>query len=393
MFRIKRINATLYGFTTLVIINFLLAMAWSTSSYVNSSFLSRFFNPETVSIIFSLSAAVAIFALIVIPPLIHMVGIRILAISIIPILMLAIILFGFSQNWFHAGLFFIIQVVGLYLFSYISDLYIEKVTVNESKTGNTRSIFLTSGNAAIFVSPLLIGLFVINDFYLPLYIFAAVILIPIFFFAITALKYITPKNPPRGLFIESIKELLCCRQSILYVIGASLLLNMFYAWVIIYAPLALIQIGGYSWQTIGFITAVALLPYIFLEIPLGWLADNYIGETEIMAVGFAILALSLIGIAFIPLSNLLLWSIPFFFARVGGAMVEIGSETYFFKQVNETNTTLVSIFRVMRPAGLLLAPLVALMFLPVTNLQIVFAVFASIMLIGVPLSLKIWDTK
>ena len=162
--------------------------------------------------------------------------------------------------------------------------------------------------------------------------------------------------------------------------------------MVIYAPLFLLQ-SGYSWQVIGSVFIFALLPYLILDIPVGILADRYFGEVEMMAIGFVILAVALASLSFVPVSLIVFWAIAFFFTRVGAALVEVTTESYFFKQVNESDAALVSLFRMLRPFGLLGGSLLGLLFLPLLGFQYLFAAFGVIILFGIPLALRIRDSR
>jgi len=378
---------------TLVSLNFLFFFYLAAVSYVNSSFLGRFISPTWVSIAFAIQAALTIAALWVMPPIIAKIGARTLMVFLVPVTAAAALFLGFSQSAFAALPFFIIQGVGIYCLMYILDLYLESVTNDEELTGNVRGIFLTSGNLAVFLSLFAITILVIGETYAPLYMFAAAILIPTLILAMTSLKRITSVAPKGHSLKEAWDNLWCCRPSILRTMGAYLLLWIFYSWVVIYAPLILIQEGGYSWQAVGLVTAFALLPFLLLQIPLGIIADKWLGEKEIMAVGFFIIGVATAFLSIIPLSFVIVWAIAFFFTRVGAAMIEISTETYFFKQVNENDAALVSLFRMTRSLGFLAGPVIALMILPFTGLHYLFGAFGVILLLGIPLAMGIWDTK
>lgn len=393
MFRLKRFNAIFYGFTTLVVMNFIFGISNISIAVVNSSFLAQFFSPETVSVIFSVGALVMTMLLIGAPTIASLVSPRALIVVIIPVLQVSIILLGFSQNGIQATTFFIIQGALFFTLLYLLDLFVKGINQNGTQTGSLRGIFITGLNFAAFLAVMLPGVFIINNFYPPLYAFSALALAPAFFLAMTKLRHVVPKIPAPATFFHTIKYLWCCNHSVAYVVAASFLLYLFLGWSGLYIPLLLVQEGGFSWQVVSGVLVFVLIPFLLLEIPAGWLADKFFGETEMMGVGFALAALGFVGIAFIPLWNIVLWATALFVARSGAALVQAMSESYFFKHVNIDDATLMSVFRITRPLAFIVAPLIALLFLPVTGLQTVFAVFATILLIGVPLSLRIWDTK
>ncbi|MEK9176837.1 MAG: MFS transporter [Patescibacteria group bacterium] len=391
--RFGNVSRLARALTTLVPLNFLFFLYLAAVAYVNSSFLGRFLSPTWVSLSFAAQAALTIAVLWVLPPIVAKAGVRTVILLLVPITAAAALFLGFSGSAAEAVPFFLIQGVGIYCLMYLLDLYLESATKDESVTGNVRGIFLTSGNLAVFLAPFAITILIIGEAYSPLYVFGAAVLIPAFILAATTLKRLTPSTPRGHSFKAAWDNLWCCNPSLLRAMGAYLLLWTFYSWVVIYAPLVLIDSGGYSWQVVGLVTAFALLPFLLLEIPLGVVADRWLGEKEIMAGGFAILGLSTVFLSVVPLTLIIPWALVFFATRVGAAMVEISTETYFFKQVNENDAALVSLFRMTRSFGFLVGPVIALVLLPFTGLPYLFGAFGLILFAGIPLALGIWDTK
>jgi MFS family permease len=389
----KRIRMLYYAFTTLFVMHFVFTFHHLSIAYVNATFLSQFTSPEVISILYSVFALVSSVTLILAPYVIGFIGVRSLLIILIPLLQAVVLFLGLSHTIWQAGFLFVSQGVIFYFLLYLLDLYIEGATTDESQTGNVRGIILSIGNIGAFLAPLAIGFFVIDEFYPPIYTFAALLLIPAFALAITSLKHLTPHIPRRDSFVKAFRELRICRSNVAYILIASLFVQTFFGWLMVYGPLVMFEVGGYSWQVIGVLTALALLPYIILEFPLGVIADRYIGEKEILICGFLCASIALVLLAFIPLAWVLVWGAVFIFTRVGGAMLEIATESYFFKQVRAENTALVSLFRITRSLGLIVGPLIATAFIPFTGLHTLLAVFGAIMLAGIPVAIRIEDTK
>lgn len=393
MRQLKNAIALLYAFSTLIAVNFIFNVHHAGVAYVNSSFLGQFFSPEWVSVIYVIQSLVVLCALLAAPYLIGIFGPRGLLILLIPVAQIAVLFLGLSQDPVSAVFFFILQGIAIWILFYLLDLYVEGATKKEEQTGGIRASFLTAGNIAIFFGPIMIALFVIGDYYAPLYAVSAALLIPAFALALTSFSKLESAAPKKNAFIAALKTLRCCRPGVGYAIAAQFLLRVFYSWIVVYIPLYLIYEAALSWQAVGTLTALALFAFILLEVPLGILADRYFGEKEIMIIGFAILGISTALLSLIPIAALVLWGIAFFFTRVGAAMVEITTEAHFFKKVNETDSALISVFRVMNPLGFVVGPLVAVILLPFTGLQFIFGFFGAILLIGIPIALRIVDTK
>lgn len=381
------------AFATLLSLNFFLSLHYAATLYVNSSFLGEFFSPEGVSILYVVAS---LFVMVLLANGAHIVrwtGIWIPFLVSTVLLQCFILFFGFATNPVLAVVFFIIQSMLIFIVSYFLDLYVESVPKDETKTGNLRSLYITSANVGIFLGPLVVSVLVIGDHFTPSYIFAALALIPVLILGLTSLKQFTPALPTHTSFREAFKDVSCCRRNVRDVMVIHFLMQLFNTVIAIYAPLYLFEVGGMSWQAIGSLIALALLPYLVLEIPLGFVADRIWSEKELMVVGLTILGVSLILMTVTPLSLFLWWSVWFVTTRIGGAIVEIATESYFFKQVTEEEATLIGGFRMLSPLGRVVAPLIALAVLSVAQFSILFAVFGVIILAGVPLALRVVDTR
>jgi len=380
-------------FVTLLFVNTFVMFHFASVTYIHSSFLGRFFSPEHVSVLYAVSSMVVIGALFAMPYLARTAGIWRLFIIAVPLLQGAMFFLGFSKNAWIAATFFIIQASLFFALRYLLDLYVESLARDESRTGNMRGLFITAGNIGIFLGPIAAALIVIGSDFKPIYVFSVLMLIPVLFVALTTFRNVTPHVTHAGNVLIYLRDIVRHRPRIRSVMVVHLMMQAFSAAIVIYAPLYLFQFGGLSWQAIGSVTALALLPYMLLEVPLGFLADWVWGEKEIMITGLIILGCAMALLSFIPLSLFVVWSIAFIATRIGAAMVEIGTESYFFKQVTEADVEIISAFRALLPFGGVIAPLVALAVLPFIPLQYLFAVFGALFLTVIPIALRIIDTR
>jgi len=150
---------------------------------------------------------------------------------------------------------------------------------------------------------------------------------------------------------------------------------------------------GLAWEQIGYIISFGLLAYVLLEWPLGVLADRYIGEKEIMAVGFVILAISAAFISAVPGPILLWWMILIFTTRVGAAMVETTTESYFFKHTDGGDADTIGFFRLLRPLANVFGALlgsICLLYLP---FELMFIILGFVMVPGIYFTHRLHDTK
>ena len=170
-------------------------------------------------------------------------------------------------------------------------------------------------------------------------------------------------------------------------------MRIFFAIMIIYTPMYLLNHIGFSFSEMGIILTVAMLAYLLLEYPLGKIADKRFGEKEILTVGFIILSITTMIISFVTGTSLVLWAIIMFSTRVGAAMIESMSETYFFKKTNSSDADVLSFFRTAGPIAYLIAPTLGSIFLIFFDLKYIFLATGIIMLVGLKFSLAIKDTN
>ena len=171
------------------------------------------------------------------------------------------------------------------------------------------------------------------------------------------------------------------------------LLNFFYAVMVIYMALYLTQNLGMGKVAIGTIFTVMLIPFVVFELPLGKIADKWLGEKEILTAGFILMAGSTAIIPFIHSKAIWLWALVLFLTRTGAAAVEIMKETYLFKKITDKDTDIMSISRNMQPVTYIIGPLLVSIFLSFFAFQYIWLALAVIMLGGIKFSLAIKDTK
>jgi MFS-type transporter involved in bile tolerance (Atg22 family) len=163
--------------------------------------------------------------------------------------------------------------------------------------------------------------------------------------------------------------------------------------MVIYTPLYLVETLGVSLTAFGTMISIAMLAYIIFEWPFGMLADLKWGEKELMAGGFLVIGLSTTLISVASGTSILLWGLILLITRIGATMVDVTTESYFFKHVNGDSADTVSAFRMLPPLSYVIAPLLGAGMLLVMPLQYIFVGFAALMVAGIPAALSIKDTR
>ena len=265
---------------------------------------------------------------------------------------------------------------------------------DESGTGSKRGLALTLMSIAAVMGPLAMG-FIVGDNDANLfrsYLVSAGIFSV--FVLIVLLKFRNFKDPEyREIEVLSAIRSFWDKLDLRNVFLAHFTLQLFFSWMVIYVPLYLATEIGFTWEQIGSIIAVGLFAYVLFEYPIGILADKYIGEKEMMAVGFVILAVTSSWISFMAAAPVLSWMILLFISRIGASLVEATTESYFFKHTKGSDANIMSFFRLTRPLAMLVGALLGsatLLYLP---FELMFVVLGFMMIPGIFFTLALKDTK
>ena len=163
--------------------------------------------------------------------------------------------------------------------------------------------------------------------------------------------------------------------------------------MVIYLPLYLLNEIGLTWTEIGPIFTFMLLPFILFELPAGRLADKYFGEKEMLILGFIICGTATFFVALGNSPSIMYWALVLFCTRVGAALIEIMTESYFFKHVNADNTDLISLYRLAMPITSAITPIAVFVLRLFMPLSATAYVLAAVLFCGSLPILFLQDTK
>lgn len=364
-------------------------------AYINSSFLEQFISAAGVGTIYTVGSALSVLIFLFISRVLHRVGNFKLTLTLLILDLLAVTGMAFSDSLREAIPLFLVHLISVPLIIFNIDVFMEEqIGNNEGTTGSRRGLLLTLTSIIGAVSPLVSSLLIdgetnsfTNAYLLSASTLVPVIVIMIFFFR----NFNDPKYNEIDLF--SAIRTFWRRSNIRYVFLAHFTLQMFFMAMVVYTPLYLTKTIGLSWAEFGIVMFFAQFAYVILEYPIGIIADKYIGEKEMMGFGFLIIAISTSWMSFVMIPSILVWSIIMFTTRIGASLVEVTTESYFFKQTKSSDAQVISFFRITRPLAYVLGALLAslsLLFLP---FNLLFIVFALLMIPAMFFTLNIEDTK
>ena len=372
-------------------VTFVFSIHYAFVLYINSSFLGQFFSTQEVGAIFTVGSIFSLISLLYMPKLLNRFGIASVTEWFLYILAGSALGLAYTKNgWLAMILFFLLYNLQL-LIRYILDIYIEKYS-KFATTGKTRGIFLTIINFAIAMSPIAVGAIIARGNLETVYLASALLALVTIAISNKTLHHIKDLSYHEGTFISAFKKI-WDNKDIFHIFSANILLEFFYAWMVIYTPIYLSTILGFSWETIGIIFSVMLIPFAVFELPAGYIADKYIGEKEILGTGFFIMGISTIALSFISGSSALVWATALFITRTGASLAEIMIDTYFFKKVSTVDTDIIAAFRGSRSIALIIAPAAGILVITFLPMQYLFSILGALMFIGILNAIKIQDTK
>jgi MFS family permease len=364
-------------------------------AFINSSFLGQFIDDASVGSIYLISSALTALIFLFVSQILHRVGNFKLTLWLLIINGLSVLGMAYSSSLASAVPLLTIHLISIPLIVFNLDVFLEEHIGNEENvTGSRRGALLSLMSMVTAISPFISSELVTlaDGSFRYSYLVSAFTLIPIIGVLLWYFKDFTDPQYTELKPLEAIRGF-WIKKEIRAVLAVHFVLQMFFMCMIVFTPLYLIEHIGLSWAQFGIIMFFAQLAYIICEYPIGIIADNYIGEKEMMALGLLILAVSTAWISFVTATSVLVWALIMFITRVGASFVEVTTEVHFFKKTTSSDAQIISFFRVTRPlayvAGATLASL-SLLWLP---FNLLFIVFAFTMIPAMFATLNIVDTK
>lgn len=354
---------------------FVLAFSLALTAYVTSTFISNLIGSNYVGIIYSIAAVITLVSFFIYPKIIRKYGEKKIILSSVAINILSLVILTFLKNKAILVITALVYISTQSILIYLFDLLVEHFT-KQNNVGHSRGKYLSITNIAWVITPFIAGnlmsLYGIKALF-------AISSIAVFVVYLMLHKELELEKPlaVNKIKIEALPKK--NRRNIILVITANFFLQFFFTWMIIYSPIYLHDNLGVAWTSIGLIFTIMLIPFVILPYPLGVFVDKH-GERIIMSFGFIITALATLWFANNTSSSFVVLALILFFTRVGASIIEIMSETYFFKLVTEADTGVISLFRNMRSLSYIIGPLSATLVISFLNIKSLFSILAIIMI-------------
>lgn len=389
--KLRRAHGESREFRFLVLLRFILSLGIALPVYINSSYLAGYAGEQAVGLLFSASSVLAILAFFMMPRFLTTFGNYALLFLMIFFLALASFELATIATPIIILLLFIPYKTITSSISFPIDAFIERHS-EDKNTGTTRGIFLTFSILAFLLAPLIVGSVMENGDYWKIYLLSTALLMVALVILFLGFRHYRDPEYVRAPVREVIRRFLGNRD-VRTIFWVSVLLRSFIAFMIIYVPLYLHEHIGFTWSEISLILTAMLVPGVILTVPVGRLADKRFGEKELLIVGFIIAGTSVMILPFIE-NSFFAFLFTIVSAHIGTTLVEITSESYFFKHVEETDADMIGFFRNARPIAYFVVPLAASLYLLFFPMQYIFFAFGALFtLLGLPVGFRLRDTR
>ncbi len=371
-------------------IAFLAGLSESFFLYIMSTYLKESFGSGNVGVFYLIGYAIILATLLNLHKIIKKIG---------------------KSDFLFLALFFKIIVIGILLFvspgpigiaaviGYIIFLNMQWVSLDmileshssDKMSGRIRGKFLTAMNIGIisgpFFSTMLLERYGYYGIFLTLFIFNTLI-----FMAEATLIGKVNHRYEGEVGVGKILRKISKRSNILRIFYISFVLDFFYALTVIYVPIRLINLG-ISWQEIGVILTIMLIPFVLIQYPVGALADKKLGEKEMLIGAIFLMGLSALAMYFVASKEIFIWAIVLFSSRAGAAMIEILRDSYFYKRIDAHDVDLINIFRASSPVAYILGAITSTVLLIFCPLESVFILVAIVVFSALYPAFKLEDNQ
>jgi MFS family permease len=371
----------------------LYALHYGIPLYATSSYLHQYFGSSWVSALYMIGSIGALWMSMSLAKYIRKFHTYNFTAGLVVAEILVTILLAISHNMYLVALFFIIHFVLQALLYVCLNVFVESFS-KHAETGSIRGLFLALFNMGILISPLVGGTLLSRTSFEVLYIVAALMLVPFLFFLH---KYLSHVREPAYHTIDMAGALKVAwkNKNIRAALIAVLVVQCFYAVMIIYSPLYLATIGIPLTVYLSFILPLALIPLVLLPYELGMLADTRFGEKELLIIGLLILVVTTFLCVIVTSSDPRIWVLILLVSRIGASCVETMAFTYFFKKVGPEDASLTALFSNAYSAATIIVGAVGIAVAPLLIMrpQLMFVILGCAILWSVSYILPMRDTR
>lgn len=372
------------------LVSFLFGLACALLSYVLSDYFKLSAGSENVSIFYFVAYVLVLIGLLNLHKLINRFG-KYTVFFLLFFLQIAFVFFLIFEKPSAIGIILLtLYLIATNLIWVTLDIILESYS-EDKKSGRIRGLYLTIMNSGILLGPFFSTRLLSHFGFDGLFFAAMVAFMLIFVLSLLGLRGANHKFMQQLTSRDLVKKIFV-NKDVMKIYGVSLTLEIFYALMIVYTPLYLLD-RGLAWNQIGIIFTIMLVPFVFLQYPLGMLADKKFGEKELLITGLLVMGISAGSIFFITSNAIWLWGTILLVTRIGAATIEILRDSYFYKKIDGRDMDVISFFRTACSVGYIVAAATSAVLLFFAPMRYVFLLIALLVLAGLYPAVKLVDNK
>lgn len=367
----KKDNKKLYFID---IVSFLMGFAAALFAYILSSYFKEVMGTDNIGIIYFISYVFVLILLLNLHKIIYVFGKSfVLHISFLLKIIAVVGLLSVPVSFAGIGFLIIYTIAGTLSWTVLS-LILESFSV-DCESGRIRGAHLSISNVGFLLGPLLSAQLLEKYGFNGVFFVSLLVYIVIFIFSLTYIRK-TNHHFKQKIKVAELLKKVSKRKNILRIFYVSFVLEFFYALMVIYVPIYLLE-KGFNWDQLGVAFTIMLIPFVFIQYPVGLIADKKTGEKEMLLFAFFILGISTILFYFSDSLDIMVWTTILLLGRIGAALVEVLRESYFFKRIDGDDVDVVNFFNTSRPVAFIVATAISsllLIFFPISSVFILVAV-------------------
>ena len=337
-------------------ISFMLGFSQALLAYVMSSYFKQSAGTDNVGIFYLLSYAIVLTILLNLHKLVKEFG-KVFVFYLAFILKLtaitALILLPFSV-WGIVSL--ILYIIAGVLVWVSLDAILESSSEDRS-SGKIRGINLTIMNAGFILGPLISSKILEEIGFTGIFFVSLIIHSIVFSVGLISLKRTNYKFRSK-LGVKDLIKKVIQRKNVMRIYYISFTLDFFYALMLIFTPLYLLDLG-YSWHQLGVAFTIMLIPFVLIQYPMGILADKKTGEKEFLILAIFIMGISTLIFYRASSPDIVVWTLILLATRIGAALIEILRDSYFYKRIDGHDVDIIDFFRTSRPVAYIAAAILS----------------------------------
>jgi len=370
------------------LITLVLGFAQALLVYILSSYFMLTTGVENVSFFYLVAFSVTLIVLLNVHKIVRTLGkSNVFLMTILLKIGVLACLLSYPPTWLALSLLMLFIVLGNLEWASL-DIILESYS-SDKRSGRIRGKHLAIMNLGIligpFVSTRILGQFNFEGIFLMLMFLNMII----FILALIGLRNVSERFPYE-LSVQQLISKVTKRKNVMRIYAVSFSMEFFYALMVIYTPLYLLE-KGMGWNEIGLIFTVMLLPFVILQYPMGVLADKKFGEKEFIIASLAFTAVFTAVLFFIETNYFWTWAIFLFLTRIGIALIEVLRDSYFYKRIDGRDVDIISFYKSANAVAYIAAMSISAIFLIFFPVKGIFLIVSVVLIAAIVPSLRLED--